>query len=411
MMNGSDGRRVATAPLRARALGAIRARALRARRALAGDRGSVTLLPLLAAIAAFLLLPATGPQPQVLLLGIPVALGIAWFAGRPATAAVVVGVAALGIAWRIAAIGQTSDVLTVTIAAASRALAGLDPWGVGYAVSLPPGAPFPYGPLALVWYLPFASDPRMLELAVSIGLCVALALRGRPLGLALYALTPAFVVVAVDGSNDTSAGVLVLLAFLAAERSPALGGGVLALAVAFKPYALAWAPALVAWGGLPVAFAFVAGSGVCWGWAVVAWGVEPILRSFELARLVHAEPSRSLARLWQDLGLVMPARAWFDSLSLVLGAAGAGAAVLVVLRRRTLAIAAVCGAVVYLVVLDAGWWASIGYLAGIAPLVCWHIDDWCGLGDRRHSWAEVAARVRETALTRAPGAGRGMGPA
>ena len=32
---------------------------------------------------------------------------------------------------------------------------------------LAPGAPFPYGPLALAWYVPFQGDPRLVETAVS----------------------------------------------------------------------------------------------------------------------------------------------------------------------------------------------------------------------------------------------------
>ena len=46
-----------------------------------------------------------------------------------------------------------SDVLDVTAAAIDRVLAGLNPYGVGYEQSRPPGSPFPYGPLALLWYV------------------------------------------------------------------------------------------------------------------------------------------------------------------------------------------------------------------------------------------------------------------
>ncbi len=47
-----------------------------------------------------------------------------------------------------------------------------------------------------------------------------------------------------------SAGVLLLIALLAAQRRPVLGGALLAVAVAFKPYALAWLLPLLAYGGV-----------------------------------------------------------------------------------------------------------------------------------------------------------------
>ncbi len=99
-----------------------------------------------------------------------------------------------------------------------------------------------------------------------MGLLGVFAIRGRPLGLALFATLPALLVTATDGSNDTSAGVLLLIALLAAERVPVLGGVLLAVAVAFKPYALAWLLPLLAYGGVPLPLlAFVVTSLVGWG--------------------------------------------------------------------------------------------------------------------------------------------------
>ena len=57
-----------------------------------------------------------------------------------------------------------SDVLDVTAAAIDRVLAGLNPYGVGYEQSRPPGSPFPYGPLAILWYVPVQHLPRLAEL-------------------------------------------------------------------------------------------------------------------------------------------------------------------------------------------------------------------------------------------------------
>ena len=33
--------------------------------------------------------------------------------------------------------------------------------------------------------------------------------------------------------------------------------------------------------------------------------------------------------------------------------------------------------------LHAGYWASISYLAAIAPILCWELDELAGMGDRR----------------------------
>ena len=123
-----------------------------------------------------------------------------------------------------------------------------------------------------------------------------LALRGRPLGLAVYAVTPAFVVAATDGSNDTTAGLLLLVALLAAVRWPVAGAVLLAVATAFKPYALAWLPGLIAYAGsIGPLVAFLVASAVAWLPAVVAWGPESLLWSFRRADEIHAQPYYSLA--------------------------------------------------------------------------------------------------------------------
>src|SRR5215211_6352068 len=145
-----------------------------------------------------------------------------------------------GAALRLSALalGAASDVSDVTSAAIQVLLAGGDPYGVGYLVSRPAGAAFPYGPVALLWYLPTWWDPVLIEVAVSGVLLAWLGIRagrGRPLGLAIFALAPPLVLASVDGSNDTSAGLLILAAMAVATRRPAIGAGILAVAVAFKP--------------------------------------------------------------------------------------------------------------------------------------------------------------------------------
>jgi hypothetical protein len=43
----------------------------------------------------------------------------------------------------------------------------------------------------------------------------------------------------------------------------------------------------------------------------------------------------------------------------------------------------VAGIIVYAATLFTGYWATTAYLAGLAPLVCWHLDEWLGLSRLR----------------------------
>src|ERR687895_500515 len=88
---------------------------------------------------------------------------------------------------------------------------------------------------------------RMVELLASFVILGVLALRGRPLGLAVYALAPTLISTASDGSNDTSGGLFILVALVVAMRAPMAGAVLLAVAAGFKPYAAAGLPPLLAW--------------------------------------------------------------------------------------------------------------------------------------------------------------------
>lgn len=289
----------------------------------------------------------------------------------------------VGIALRAAAVGGGwSDVMLVTDAAMRTMLAGHSPYGIGYSESIPPGAPFAYGPIALLWYLPALGGPGRLETLLTLGFVVVLAIRGRPLGLCLYATLPPLLVTATDGSNDTSAGLLLLIALVVAQRAPLAGGVLLAVAAAFKPYAVAWLPPLLAYGGVtgPL-LAFLLGSIAAWGWAVVAWGPRPILDSLGNAEGVHAVPYYSLAWVAKDLW-TMPEAVW----SLFRYAAGLAVAVLGWREVRTARSFVVTGCAIFVVTLFAGWWSTFAYLAALAPIVCWHLDDWLGLEPLRVRW-------------------------
>jgi hypothetical protein len=365
----------------------------------------------LALVVALVGLLQTGTPPRILVLSLMVvavtlALSLRWRIGP----AVVVVLLLVGLALRAVPSTGFSDVLTVTEAAMREALAGGNPYGHGFEESFPPGAPFAYGPLALLWYLPALDDPGMLELLAAGIVLVLLTLRGRPLGLAVYAVTPAFVVAAGDGSNDTTAGLLILVALLAAVRLPLLGAVLLAAAVAFKPYALAWLPGLVGFAGLGPLLAFLAASAVLWLPALVAWGPGNLLWSYREADALHARPYYSLA---YGLGSEndVPRAAWN---ALRVGA-GVALAVLNVVFVRSAAGLIIGGTLVFAATLFLGWWGTFAYLSAVAPIICWHLDDWLGLdgrvawpGDpvrRVTTWADMSIPVRGSVIG-TPGSAR-----
>ena len=295
-----------------------------------------------------------------------------------------------------------SDVLDVTAAAIDRVLAGLNPYGVGYEESRPPGAPYPYGPLALLWYVPVAQLPRLAELLSASFIVSILALQGRFLGLAIYAAAPAFVHTSVDGSNDTTLGLLIALTFLLASHRPVLAGAVLAGAVAFKLSALAWVPAFLVWGGWRVAAAFGGASILFWSPVLFLWGPAAFIQSTAQANAIHRDMVWSLGAVLRDW-LGDAAVRGLDTLRFAFGGAVAVLALLFVRtgdaagapdraeapgafgragapdRAVGLDRVIVVGTLVYLVTLFGGTWATFAYFAAIAPVLCLRIDDWLGL--------------------------------
>jgi hypothetical protein len=265
-----------------------------------------------------------------------------------------------------------ADPLTVTVAAINQALSGMSPYSIGPAGSLLGSSTFPYGPVSLAWYFPVQFEPRLMELAAATAVLVALAVWRRPLGLAIYASAPIFVLLATDGSNDTSAGLLILLALVVAERHARAGGAFLAVAAAFKPYAAAWLLPLVAWAGLLPLVAFLAASAVLW-LPLLAWGPGSFVGALHRAEDVHAASYYSLAAgLEQVLGRPMD-KAMFGPLRLVLGL---GTAIFVWVAIRSHDAVVVGGSLVFLVTMYAGYWGTPAYLAAIAPILCWKVDGW-----------------------------------
>ena len=340
---------------------------------------STDLAVWLGLLVAFVGLMATGTPARasvlaLIVIAVTLAASLRW---RLAPVAIVV-LLAVGIGLRTLPPTGFSDVLVVTEAAIREMLGGGSPYGHGFAVSVPPGAPYAYGPVALIWYLPSLDDPGRMELLASLVILGLLAARGRPLGLAIYAVTPALIVTTGDGANDTSAGLLILVSLLIAVRAPVAGGVLLAIATAFKPYALAWLPGLVAYAAAagPL-LAFAAVSLLTWGVAAIAWGPSPIIRSFQQADAIHGRSYYSLAyALGEPEGV--PRAAW-QALRIGVGVLLAVASFVLVRSATSFVIV---GALVFGATLFLGWWSTFAYLAAVAPVICWHLDDWLGLPGR-----------------------------
>lgn len=313
---------------------------------------------------------------HLLTIGVLFALSLKFDVGPLAVAALVIA----GIDLRIEAIGQGfSDVSVVVQAAIQQFLAGGNPYGIGYAVSNPPGAPFAYGPLALLWYMP--TEPRIIEMSVSFLILGLLALRGRPMGLAIYATMPILVGLVSDGSNDTSAGLLLLAGLVVMDRLPRAGAFVLGLAVAFKPYALAWAPPMAVWLGASTLLPLLVGAGIFWLPALLVWGPGSILRSFQLADAIHTGPYWSLGRILDRFGGASP-----GFLGMFRFVAGGLTALAVLPFARSHRAVVVGGTLIFLATLFSGYWSTFAYLAAIAPVCCWYLDDWLGPSETRIAW-------------------------
>ena len=253
-----------------------------------------------------------------------------------------------GGAWLRLVIGSftepIADQLWVSQAAAEQVLAGGNPYGVGYDVTSPPGAPFVYGPLMLLWGLAGTWG----EAIASVATLALVAATRSWVTLALLAAFPLFVIITTIGINDSAPGFFITAAVLALRAWPLGAGVLLAAAVALKPYALAWLPGLVAYGGVRAAAAFVAASAVAW-LPVLLWGPLGFLRSVDLAREAQGR--------FTGGGLGVPA----------LRVLAVPLALLPFVIRRW-SVAALSGSAIFAIVLFLDTWASFGYWLAVLPI-------------------------------------------
>jgi hypothetical protein len=256
-----------------------------------------------------------------------------------------------GVVLRVALAGAwQADQVAVTVAAARAALDGYNPYGHGFAAAVPPGAPFPYGPLALLVGLP----GQAVETAAWLGTMLLFVLTGSWVTLGFYAADSFTVHSAFQGINDFTPGLLIAVGLLLLRTRPLLGGIVLASAAAIKPYAFAWFPAAIGFAGLPALIGLVATSGVLWS-PLFVWGVDDYLKSVAMARAVHVIPNALNIPELRVLGVpVAIASLWS--------------------RRWEFVVAS--GAIVFVIVLFFDRWASRGYWLAITPILGIAFEAW-----------------------------------
>jgi hypothetical protein len=239
---------------------------------------------------------------------------------------------------------ETCDQLAVSRAALGVALDGGNPYGIGYPESVPPGSPFPYGPLAMVTSI--GGVPA--EILAATGIMLVLASSRALLTLAVMAAWFQPIEYGVCGINDQVPALLVLGGLLLIERRRHAPGALLvALSAGIKPYTFAWFPALVGGGGV-VAVVLLAVAGAAWS-PVLAWGLASYASSVEMARATHPEPANTLN---------LPG---LRILALPVAIAS--------LFVRSWTAAVLSGALIFLIVLFLDWWASVAYWFVVAPIV------------------------------------------
>jgi hypothetical protein len=239
-----------------------------------------------------------------------------------------------------------TDQIAVSNAAWERVSHGLGgPYGVGYAETDPPGSPFPYGPLGLLWWLPGS----IVEFAAAVGIMVVLAWQRALVTLAAVAVLQPWAWVTFAGLNDYSPGLLILLGIIAIRTRPMLGAATLAVAAALKPYAFAWFLPAVGYAGLRGAAVMAITTAILWSPLFIWWGgVPPFLETIRLAARAHPEVN----------ALNLPAARWVAVPLAVLG-----------LFARRWDDMVILGSAAFIVFLFLDRWASGGYWIAVIPIL------------------------------------------
>jgi hypothetical protein len=213
-------------------------------------------------------------------------LGLAWAALRdiPLAAAGAAGYAVLVAAserLHREPLADGSDVLRATAESLDVVFAGGNPYTHVLLSTSPVGSPFVYPPGELAWYaVPYAlfGDITRVDTWAGIAIVAAIAAVGMRVGMAnvalpamLYASWGAAGFRALDGQNDVSGSLLVVLALVAlafAEREGRWSGGALVVSAALLGWAIAFKQFAVL--VLPPVARYVAVQGAGWRRYVLA---------------------------------------------------------------------------------------------------------------------------------------------
>lgn len=274
--------------------------------------------PLASLSAVHLAVYQSRPWALLALLAIPA--GAAFVIRRPQAAATAIIAGSLLLMLGYAGTGY-ADQTDLARAAMTAVVQGETPYQVHDLASH--SNPFAYGPLAM---LTAQIGPR-LELVSAVVLLGVLAFARAWITLGIVAAFPPFVYLALTGINDYTPALLIVSGLLLVPSRPMLGGVLLGVAGAIKPYAAAW------WLLSPWAL-----TGILW-WLPVA----PHLYDFA-AMTVRLSMYTGTPLKW----LAMPV--WLMGWRMRDGPAGA-----------------LLGAAVFAAVMLFGAWSSLGYWIVVLP--------------------------------------------
>lgn len=241
---------------------------------------------------------------------------------------------------------ETCDQMAVSRAALGVALRGGNPYGFGYAESVPPGAPFPYGPLGLATPL-LGQVGETLAFAAMAGI---LAWQRALFTLVFFGASLQWVELGACGMNDMVPALLLVSGLLLVEkRRNVPGAALVALSAGIKPYTFAWFPALIGLGGLTTTVVLLVVAGLAW-LPVLLWGPTSYLDSVKGAWVVqHRQVQNTL-----DMPILRVLAAPLAALSLLV---------------RSWEGMVLMGAAIFVVMMTTDYWMSYGYWMVVLPPV------------------------------------------
>jgi len=275
------------------------------------------------------------------------AIPAGWFLlRRPVALGLLLAVSAIWVRMLYLGAPETCDQMLVSRAALSVALGGGNPYGFGYVESVPPGAPFPYGPLGLLTPVLGPAGETLAFAAVA----VILAWQRALFTLVFFGASLQWVELGACGMNDMIPALLVVGGLLLVERRRNVAGSVLvALSAGIKPYSFAWFPALIGYGGVTTAIALIVTAGLAW-LPVLLWGPLSYLDSVKGAWVVqHRQDQNTI-----DMPILRVLALPLAALSLLV---------------RSWEGMVLIGAAIFVLMMATDYWMSLGYWMVVLPPV------------------------------------------